>query len=230
MYGLTNEEKLSKIRKFSKELGITAYDFGENTSISAVGARNILEGISKNPRTKTLNIMLEYLEDQQIGYNLEANSKKLPLLAEPSINLSTKKTDDKVVPYYKLELTDENFEDFNNAKDLIEYYINYMPLNDCTAYIPYYGESMFPMFKSGSTLAVKQIFNFDVILWGEAHLIVTNKNANNYKTVKCIHQHSDNNKIVLRSVNPNHPGDIVINKKDILSLFLVKGKIKLSEL
>lgn len=230
MYGLTNEEKLSMIRKFSKELGITAYDFGENTSITAVGARNILEGISKKPRTKNLNIMLQYLEEKQIGKNLDTNSKKLPLLAEPSAEFSPRKTSEKVVPYYNIEIAGATIKSFDEAEEYIEFYIDYKPLNDCTAYIPYFGDSMFPMFKSGSTLCVKQIFNYNVILWGEAHLIITNENANNYKTVKCLHQHEDSNKVILRSVNPNHSGDIIIDKKDILSLYLVKGKIKLTEL
>lgn len=62
MYGLSNEEKLEFILKTSSDLGITANDYGANTKISTMGAHNILNGHSKNPRTKNLNIMLEYLE------------------------------------------------------------------------------------------------------------------------------------------------------------------------
>ena len=66
MYGLTNEQKIDFIIKKSKQLGITSYDYGQNTSLSDLGARNILNRISKNPRSKNLDIMIKYLEDKMI--------------------------------------------------------------------------------------------------------------------------------------------------------------------
>lgn len=73
MYGLSDKEKLDFIIKTSKELGITANDFGENTKLSTMGAYNILNGISTNPRTKNLNIMLEFLESKVTGTALDIN-------------------------------------------------------------------------------------------------------------------------------------------------------------
>jgi len=67
MYDLTKDEKLDFIIKKSKELEITPYDFGNNTEISVQGASNILERKSKNPRTKNLNIMMQYLESKVVG-------------------------------------------------------------------------------------------------------------------------------------------------------------------
>ena len=65
MYGLTKEQKLKFIIEKSEELGISSYEYGQNTEISDLGARNILTGESKNPRTKNLNIMLRYLENKE---------------------------------------------------------------------------------------------------------------------------------------------------------------------
>lgn len=70
MYDLTKEEKLDFIISKSKELGVTSYDYGKNTELSDLGARNILNGISKNPRTKNLNIMLKYLESEVLASNV----------------------------------------------------------------------------------------------------------------------------------------------------------------
>jgi len=64
---LTKEEKLDFIIKKSEELGITSYEYGQNTSLSDLGARNILTKVSNNPRTKNINIMLEYLESKVLG-------------------------------------------------------------------------------------------------------------------------------------------------------------------
>jgi len=57
----TEDSRLDFIRQKSKDLGITAYEFSENTQLSAVGAHNILTGSSKNPRTRNLNMMMDYI-------------------------------------------------------------------------------------------------------------------------------------------------------------------------
>lgn len=110
------------------------------------------------------------------------------------------------------------------------FYIDYEHFNDCNAYIPVVGDSMYPQYCAGEIVAVKQIFNFDVIQWGEAYLIVTNSNANDLRTIKQIHYCDDESKIILRASNPNFKGDTQINKEDILSMFIIKGKIKRNQL
>ena len=110
------------------------------------------------------------------------------------------------------------------------FYIDYEHLNDCNAYIPVVGDSMYPQYCAGEIVAVKQIFNFDVIQWGEAYLVVTNSNANDLRTIKQIHYCDDESKIILRASNPNFKGDTKINKEDILSMFIIKGKIKRNQL
>jgi phage repressor protein C with HTH and peptisase S24 domain len=226
MSDLNNQQKVEYIINMSEKLGITSNQYGDYTSISNMTAYNVLTKKSKNPRVNNLNIMLKYLENKVRGTSLDKENEA----SEPKAEYKPAKTNDKVVPYYNVEISGSFLSSFEDAEKHIEFYIDYKPLNDCTAYLPYFGNSMAPMYISGNTLAVKQILNFDVILWGEAHLIITNENANNYKTVKCIHQHTDYSKVILRAVNPKYAGDIVIDKKDILSLYIVKGKIELNEL
>jgi len=64
---ITKEEKLALIKKISAENDISAYLIGQNTSISASSAHKILNGGQENPRTKTLNIILEFLEQEIAG-------------------------------------------------------------------------------------------------------------------------------------------------------------------
>ena len=64
---ITKEEKLALIKKISAENDISAYLIGQNTSISASSAHKILNGEQKNPRSKTLNIILEFLEQEITG-------------------------------------------------------------------------------------------------------------------------------------------------------------------
>ena len=157
MYGLSKEEKLKFIIEKSEELAVTAYEFGNNTELSDIGARNILSGESKKPREKNLNIMLEYLENKVLGSKLDNKEGDFPLLKEPHSKYIPKKTKDKVVPYYDIVIAKQSMASFEDVREHIEYYIDFKPLNDCTAYLPYFGNAMQPMFCSGNTLAVKAI-------------------------------------------------------------------------
>ena len=135
------------------------------------------------------------------------------------------------VPYFEdIESTGGIMEMYNDYKETPAFYINYEHFNDCTAYLQHVGDSMYPKFCAGEIIAYKRIFNFDVVLWGEAYLVVTNELANNLRTVKLVFQHEDSSKIILRASNPNFKGDTVINKSDIVSMFIVKGKITRSQL
>lgn len=134
------------------------------------------------------------------------------------------------VPYFNVNLSEIKVSSGNVFQDLVpEYYVNYKPFNDCTAYIPIYGDSMYPRFASGDVVAAKEINNLDVLLWGESYLIVADSTANDLITIKQIFQHDDNGKIILRASNPNYKGDTVILKSSILKLYLIKGKITRSQ-
>lgn len=127
------------------------------------------------------------------------------------------------VPYFDMSLSD--------AKDRIveeqraEYLVNYLPFNDCTAYLPVYGDSMYPQYAAGEIIAIKEITNYEILQWGEAYVVMTDEDSNSLRTIKLIFQHTDDTKLILRSSNPNFKGDTVVSKKNILALYLIKGKI-----
>ena len=136
-------------------------------------------------------------------------------------------TAQQTVPYYDMNLTETGG---HSQSDVFcdhapKYYVDYQPLNDCTAYLPVYGNSMYPLFTSGEIIAVKAVANPEVILWGEAYLVVTNELANDTITIRQLHQHNDPDKIILRAANPAYNGDTVIAKNAIKKLYLIKGKI-----
>jgi predicted transcriptional regulator len=66
---------LQYIIEKSNKLGITSYDYSKHANISDLGARNILEGVSKNPRIKNLNTMMAYLETVNTGTLYEEGSE-----------------------------------------------------------------------------------------------------------------------------------------------------------
>jgi hypothetical protein len=101
---LNDEEKLDFIIQKSKELGLTSNDYNKNTSLSAMGAHNILTGATK-PRTKSLNIMFEYLM-------AVINSHKNHLM-EPSAHYKTE--DHNEIMRIAVEFT-ENYDKLKDVK------------------------------------------------------------------------------------------------------------------
>lgn len=138
---------------------------------------------------------------------------------------STAKVIDPGVPFFNVNLSEISFESFSTLNEPPEYYVNYRPFNDCDAYLPIYGDSMYPRYASGEIIAVREIINFEVIQWGEAYLLIADERANGISTVKLLYEHPNEKKIILRSSNPNFKGDTVLSKEMIKRLFLVKGKV-----
>ena len=86
---LDDEFLLNFIKEKCKELGISGYDIGKNTSISEQSAYKILDGTTKNPRRKNLLMILDYLESKVIGTNYKENNEKLNTVKEPPEKMIT---------------------------------------------------------------------------------------------------------------------------------------------
>lgn len=60
-------EKLAMIKDLCVKHKITAYEIGKNTKISQFAAHKILTGETKNPNEATVDIILDFIEDQILG-------------------------------------------------------------------------------------------------------------------------------------------------------------------
>lgn len=128
------------------------------------------------------------------------------------------------VPYLNVNVGDLNG-NLNLLQESPEFYVNFKPFNDCDAYLPVYGDSMYPKFASGEIIAIREIIHREVIQWGEAYLIQTDETANNLITIKLLYEHPFADKIIMRASNPNFRGDTILSKASIKKLFMIKGKI-----
>lgn len=63
---MNNLEKVNYIREKCEEHDITAYEIGKNTKISTYGVQRILNGESKNPHKKSLELIRLITIDYQI--------------------------------------------------------------------------------------------------------------------------------------------------------------------
>jgi len=200
---------LKEIIQIIEDKGFTAYEIHRKTGLNQAGLRNILNGKVEKPQRKTFEILKNFVNA------IESNI----------IDKKETYEKEKKVPYYDIDVTSTITTSFSDVVEKPTFYVDYQPFNDCSAYVNNFGDSMYPKYKNGEKLAVKQIHNLDVLMFGETYLIITNENANDLKTVKEVHYHKDQSKLILRAANPDYQGDTIINKVDILSMFAVKGKI-----
>lgn len=166
------------------------------------------------------HVNLEWLQTGEGEMFLEASDTDSGLM----------ESDGKGVPFFNVNLAEISFGEYGVLGEAPEYYVNFRPFNDCDAYLPIYGDSMYPKYASGEIIAIREIRNFDVLQWGEAYLVVTDERANHMTTVKLIFEHPDAKKIILRSSNPNFKGDTVIHRDSIQKMFLIKGKVTRNQL
>ncbi len=150
--------------------------------------------------------------------------------AVPSSVVAILQQESPSVPFFNVNLSEMHFGGQDLFMEPPEYYVNFRPFNDCDAYLPIYGDSMYPKYASGEIIAIREIRNFDIIQWGEAYLVVADERANNIATVKLLFEHPDEKKLILRSSNPNFKGDTVIGKEFIKKMFIVKGKVTRNQL
>ncbi len=135
------------------------------------------------------------------------------------------------VPYYEdLDVTASVITSFQDYKEIPTFKIDYKHFNDCDAYLPVVGDSMYPKYCAGEIVAVKQIRNINTLLWGETYLVITNEKANSLRTIKDVHYCKDESMLILRACNPDYAGDTLIGKDDIISMFVIKGKIRRNQL
>jgi phage repressor protein C with HTH and peptisase S24 domain len=206
-----------RLKILMKELGFkTQTEFAEKLEIEQGTLSGILTGKTGKGVSSHIKAKLKLLFKVNISWLNSGEGEHF--LGEDPIK-------EEGVPYYPVNFFDHNYGNSLVSEVEPEYLINYQPFNDCTAYVPVYGDSMYPRYASGEVIAVKEIKNFDVIQWGEAYVVITNENANGLRSIKTLHEHSDPKKLILKSSNPNFKGETVIKKEDILSLYVIRGKI-----
>jgi transcriptional regulator with XRE-family HTH domain len=197
----------------------TQNEFAEKLNIKAGSLSDVLRAKDGMGVSNAIKDRLELLFN--VNREWLANGIGEPFLKKGPIISEAKEG----VPFYDISLADSKIEDWILMEEEVEYFVNYKPFNDCTAYLPVFGDSMYPRYASGEIIAVKEVTNFDILQWGEAYVIMSDAATNGIRSIKNVHQHPDHNKLILRSSNPNFKGDTIIEKNNISSMFIIKGKI-----
>jgi len=197
----------------------TQQDFAKALNMKAGSLSDVLRGKDNIKVSNAIKDRLEFL----FNVNREWLTHGLgePLLKQGPLVVEAREG----IPFFDVNPAEMDLQEMLVAEHEADYFVNYKPFNDCTAYLPVFGDSMYPRYASGEIIAVKEITNFSVLQWGEAYLVITDESTNRIRSIKIVHEHADHTKLILRSSNPNYKGDTVIEKQNIRAMYIIKGKI-----
>ena len=208
-----------RLTQYLDSKNISKSAFGRDIGVSSAYISSIRKSIQPE---KIKRIALKY-PDLNTTWLLTGDGE---MLIKPEDKIAEKSG----IPFYDINVTASIAESFNDIPEMSQYLISYPPLNDCCAAFPVYGESMEPDFLAGEVVLVKEITNVDSMLWGEPYLVITNANCDNLRTIKNVYLSEDRCKFILRATNPRFSGDTIIDRNDVLKIFLIKGKINRRQL
>lgn len=124
-------------------------------------------------------------------------------------------------PIYNLIGTAGEVAVFQDDPENIEGYADVPEFGNLTGYIRVFGNSMYPKYCNGDLVGCRELKNLEIIPYGEAYLIITGE----HRMIKYIDSFDhDESKITLRSEHPDFK-PFTIKRKDIIRLYIIKGKI-----
>lgn len=204
----------NRILDFISDRGVTIAEFERNVALSNGYIKNFKGSIGSD---KLSNIAL-YYPDLNIDWLLTGEGD---MFKKSNKDYSAPNFGGKAIKYYPtvngsmggiqfLDNPDESFVD-----------IIIPGFSDCEFAINAYGDSMYPVIKSGQVVLLMP-WREKFIEWGRIYLVVT---KSGYRTIKYIKPSKNDGCVLCESENKEESPAFEIEKDDILKMFLVKGWI-----
>lgn len=205
-----------RIIKFIKYKGI-----GKTKFERAVGLSNgYLNQLRHAPSYEKIQMIIGTFPDLNEVWLLTGEGEMLKSEAQQSASLPARTEKSRIRYWVDVDATAGGLTMFgdNPMSKCIE--MSIPEFGDCTDAVNLYGDSMFPLFKSGQIIILKEWVE-SFIDFGNVYLVIT-KSGN--RMVKYLRKGSDAAHVTCVSENPAFdPFEILID--DILKLYIVKGSI-----
>ena len=205
-----------RIIEFIKYKGI-----GQTKFEKAVGLSNgYLNQLRHAPSYEKIQMIIGAFPDLNEVWLLTGEGEMLKSEAQQSASLPARTEKSRIRYWVDVDATAGGLTMFddNPMSKCIE--MSIPEFGDCTDAVNLYGDSMFPLFKSGQIIILKE-WAESFIDFGNVYLVIT-KSGN--RMVKYLRKGSDAAHVLCVSENPAFdPFEILID--DILKLYIVKGSI-----
>lgn len=190
--------------------GLTGYKIAEDTGLTQVGIDKILNGTTKTPNKKTIEILYNYLYNNYIKPSL---TDKLTIVK----NIG--------VPYYDVDFTASFLEVENNNSNIPTCYIDHPFFKGCDYVVRASGQSMAKVIAHGDAVGLKKLNNWrEFFPFGEVYAIVT---TDDIRTIKVITKGETDETYTLISKPTESKKDEFppqqIKRNSILSIFKVQA-------
>ncbi len=218
---MTNEDIKSRIKYLIHELRLTQGEFASKIGCDQSNLSKHLNGklpISEaliNKIIINLGVSKSWLKDGlDVPFPKYSSGMVPELLIDESEMKSMKGT-----PVYDIDVTAGSLSrPMMFADEHIVGAVNMPNISQDCRIVRVSGDSMNPVICNGDFIAVRELTNMSQIFWGHIYVVV----LDDYRMVKYLRKHPDQDKVILRSENPRYD-DMEVYRSDIKELLVVQN-------
>ena len=218
---MTNEDIKRRIKYLIHELRLTQGEFAEKIGCDQSNLSKHLNGklpISEaliNKIVINLGVSKSWLKDGlDVPFPKYSSGMVPELLIDESEMKSMKGT-----PVYDIDVTAGSLSrPMMFADEHIVGAVNMPNISQDCRIVRVSGDSMNPVICNGDFIAVRELTNMSQIFWGHIYVVV----LDDYRMVKYLRKHPDQDKVILRSENPRYD-DMEVYRSDIKELLVVQN-------
>ena len=222
---MTNEDIKSRIKYLIHELRLTQGEFAEKIGCDQSNLSKHLNGklpISEaliNKIVINLGVSKSWLKDGlDVPFPKYSSGMVPELLIDESEMKSMKGT-----PVYDIDVTAGSLSrPMMFADEHIVGAVNLPNISQDCRIVRVSGDSRNPGICKGDFIAVRELTNMSQIFWGHIYVVV----LDDYRMVKYLRKHPDQDKVILRSENPRYD-DMEVYRSDIKELLVVQNILHL---
>lgn len=216
-----------RILQFIEYLGISISEFERNCNLS----NGAVSKMGNNTRRSTINKIYNVYPQLNTDWLLTGKGDMLNTEQSPSLlpitdkviadNDGNNQSPPHVIKYYPNVNGSMGGVQFLDDPNEAVCYISIPGYSDCKFAINAYGNSMYPLIKSGQIVLMSEWLE-RFIDWGRIYLVVT---KSGYRAIKRLYPGASNDTVTCKSENSETNPPFEIEKQDIHKVYLVKGWI-----
>ena len=216
-----------RILQFIEYLGISVSEFERNCDLSNGAVSKMGDNTRRSTINKIYNVYPQLNTDWLLtGKGDMLNAEQLPSsspITDKVItdNNSNNQSPPHIIKYYPNVNGSMGGVQFLDDPNEMVCDITIPGYSDCKFAINAYGDSMYPLIKSGQIILMSEWYE-SFIDWGRIYLVVT---KSGYRVIKRLYPGASNTTITCKSENSETNPPFEIEKDDIHKVYLVKGWI-----
>ena len=214
---MEQEERLNELRRYLTNLGLTQDIIAKRFGVTKQAINSLLTGRKPFGKQNAIKWANEF--GLNAGWLLTGEGEMVKQSTKTVVEVAEYGT-----PVYDIDATCGNLSrPIVFTDEHIIGHVNLPNVSPTAAIIRANGDSMEPHIHDGDWIAVREVFNFNELYYGQVYLVITEE----LRLLKYLRKDDDEqNYVILRSENDRYD-DIRLAKSSIRSLFIVENVLSL---